>query len=118
MLYSASRKKSDNYYDDGYDKQYPYDAAPKIGSPTTTVRKLSLVLRFKIVSWRLQKMVKFQVRLMKKRYKGKEYASKKYQMEFPVKANPKIEPHKTKNFDYLDITSKDTPTQESQHSID
>ena len=57
-------------------------------------------------------MVKFQVRWMKKRYKGKDYTSKKYQMEFPVKANPKIEPHKTKNFDYLDITSKDTPKQE------
>jgi hypothetical protein len=57
-------------------------------------------------------MVKFQVRWMKKRYKGKEYTYKKYQMDFPVKANPKIEPHKTKNFDYLDITSKDTPKQE------
>jgi hypothetical protein len=33
-------------------------------------------------------------------------------MEFPVEANPKIEPHKTKNFDYIDITSKDTPKQE------
>ena len=49
---------------------------------------------------------------MKKRYKGKDYTSKKYQMEFPVRANPKIELHKTKNFDYLDITSKDTPKQE------
>ena len=49
---------------------------------------------------------------MKKRYKGKECTSKKYQMEFPVRANLKIEPHKTKNFDYLDITSKDTPKQE------
>jgi hypothetical protein len=57
-------------------------------------------------------MVKFQVRWMKKCYKGKDYTSKKYQMEFPVRANPKIEPHKTKNFDYLDITSKDTPKQE------
>ena len=56
-------------------------------------------------------MVKFQVRWMKKRYKGKEYTCKKYQMEFPVKANL-IEPHKTKNFDDMDITSKDTPKQE------
>jgi len=34
------------------------------------------------------------------------------QTEFPVKANPKIEPHKGKNFDYVEITSKDTPKQE------
>ena len=54
-------------------------------------------------------MVKFQVRWMKKRYKGKDYTSKKYQMEFPVRANLKIEPHKTRNFEYLDITSMDTP---------
>jgi hypothetical protein len=33
-------------------------------------------------------------------------------MEFPVKANPKIEPHKAKTFDDLDITSKDTAKQE------
>lgn len=32
-------------------------------------------------------------------------------MEFPVKANPKIEPHKAKIFDDVDITSKDTPKQ-------
>jgi hypothetical protein len=57
-------------------------------------------------------VVKFQERKMKKKYKQKEYASKKYLMEFPVKANSKIEPHKTKNFDDLDITSKDTPKQE------
>ena len=57
-------------------------------------------------------MVKFQERKMKKKYKQKEYTSKKYLMEFPVKANPKIDPHKTKTFDDLDITSKDTPKQE------
>ena len=57
-------------------------------------------------------MVKFQVRWMKKRYKGKDYTSKKYQMEFPVRANQKIESHETKNFNYLDITSKDTLKQE------
>jgi hypothetical protein len=49
---------------------------------------------------------------MKKRYKRKEYTCKKYLIEFPVKANPKIDPHKTQNFDDLDITSKDTPKQE------
>ena len=27
MLYSASWKQSEKYYDDGYDKQYPYDSA-------------------------------------------------------------------------------------------
>jgi hypothetical protein len=27
MLYSASCKESVEYYDDGYDKQYPYDGA-------------------------------------------------------------------------------------------
>jgi hypothetical protein len=57
-------------------------------------------------------MVKFQEREMKKRYKQQEYSSKKYLMEFPVKANPKIEPHIGKNFDVLVITSKDTPKQE------
>ena len=57
-------------------------------------------------------MVKFQERKMKKKYKRKEYTSTKYLMEFPVKANPKIEPHKAKNFDDLDITSKDAPKQE------
>ena len=57
-------------------------------------------------------MVKFQERKMKKKYKRKEYTSKKYLMEFPVKANPKIEPHKTKTFDDLEITSKDTPNRE------
>jgi len=57
-------------------------------------------------------VVKFQERKMKKKYKQKEYASKKYLMEFPVKANSKIGPHKAKNFDDLDITSTDTPKQE------
>lgn len=57
-------------------------------------------------------MVKFQERKMKKTYKKKEYICKKYQIEFPVKANPKIEPHKGKNFDDIDFTSKDTPEQE------
>ena len=27
MLYSASCKQPVNYYDEGYDKQYPYDGA-------------------------------------------------------------------------------------------
>jgi len=58
-------------------------------------------------------MVKFQVRWMKKRYKTKrEYRYKKYLMEFPVRLNPKIELHKTKNFDEIDITSENTPRQE------
>ena len=57
-------------------------------------------------------MAKFQERKMKKTYKHKEYTCKKYQIEFPVKANPKIEPHKGKNFDDVEITSKDTPKQE------
>ena len=45
---------------------------------------------------------------MKKTYKHKVYTCQKYQIEFPVKANPKIEPHKGKNFDDVEITSKDT----------
>lgn len=49
---------------------------------------------------------------MKKKYKRKEYPSKKFLMEFPVRVNPKIEPHKEKIFDDLDITSKDSPKQE------
>ena len=50
---------------------------------------------------------------MKKSYKkNKEYGYKKYLMEFPMKLNPKIDPHKTKNFDNIEITSEDTPKQE------
>lgn len=56
--------------------------------------------------------MKFQERKMKKRYKRKEYTSKKFLLEFPVKANPKIEPHKTRKFDDLDITFRETPNQE------
>ena len=58
-------------------------------------------------------MVKFQERTMKKRYKQKEYTYKKYLIEFPVKANLKIEPHKAKTFDDVEITSKDTPNKSS-----
>ena len=57
-------------------------------------------------------MVKFQERKIKKKYKKKEYHSKKFLMEFPVKANPKIEPHKSTNYDEVDITTQDNPKQE------
>ncbi len=58
-------------------------------------------------------MVKFQKRRIKKRYKKNiEYSYEKYLLEFPSKLNSKIEPHKTKNFDGIDITSEDTPRQE------
>jgi hypothetical protein len=57
-------------------------------------------------------MVKFREREMKKEYKRKEYLSKKFLLEFPVKANPKIEPHKNKNFDEIEITSKETTEKE------
>jgi hypothetical protein len=57
-------------------------------------------------------MVKFQERKMKKEYKHKEYICQKFLLEFPVKANPKIEPHKSKNFDDVEITLIDTPKQE------
>jgi hypothetical protein len=57
-------------------------------------------------------VVKFQERKMKKKYKKNVYSCKKFLMEFPVKVNPKIEPYKTKNFDEVDITSKDTTRQE------
>jgi hypothetical protein len=57
-------------------------------------------------------VVKLQERKMKKQYKRKEYTCKKYLLEFPVKANKKIEPHKNKNFNDIEITSKDTPTKE------
>lgn len=56
--------------------------------------------------------MKFQERKIKKRYKRKEYTSRKFVMEFPVNANPKIEPHKEKTFDDVDITSKETINQE------
>jgi hypothetical protein len=49
---------------------------------------------------------------MKKEYKRKEYSTKKFLLEFPVKANPKIEPHKSKIFDEVEITSKETPEKE------
>ena len=52
-------------------------------------------------------MVKFQERRIKKKYKRKEYGSKKFLMEFPVKVNQKIEPHKSKNYDGIDITTQD-----------
>lgn len=53
-------------------------------------------------------MVKFREREIKKKYKHKEYVSKKFLLEFPVKANPKIEPYKNRIFDDLDITFKET----------
>ena len=58
-------------------------------------------------------MVKFQVRWMKKRYqKKKEYRYKHYSLDFPVRLNEKIEPHITKDFDDVDLTSKETDKQE------
>lgn len=57
-------------------------------------------------------MVKFQERNIKKKYKQKEYGSKKFLMEFPVKVNQKIEPHKSKKYDDIDITTKDMPKEE------
>jgi hypothetical protein len=57
-------------------------------------------------------MVKFREREMKKEYKRREYTCKKFLLEFPVKANPKIEPHKNKNFDEIEITSKETSEKE------
>ena len=57
-------------------------------------------------------MVKFQERRIKKKYKRKEYGSKKFLMEFPVKVNQKIEPHKSKKFDDIDITTQDMPKEE------
>jgi len=57
-------------------------------------------------------VVKFQERNIKKKYKQKEYGSKKFLMEFPVKVNQKIEPHKSKKYDDIDITTQDKPTQE------
>jgi hypothetical protein len=57
-------------------------------------------------------VVKFQERRIKKKYKQKEYGSKKFLLEFPVKVNQKIEPHKSKNFDDIDITTQDMPKEE------
>ena len=57
-------------------------------------------------------MVEFQVRWMKKRYKKKEYRYKRYSMDFPTKLNEKIEPHMTKDFDNVDLTSHETDKQE------
>jgi hypothetical protein len=91
------------------------DAAPKTVTCAYTIYSITR-FRFqnsKIILGENRKMVKFRVRWMKKRYKkNKEYNYKKYLIEFPVKVNPKIDPHETKNFDDIDITSKDTPKQE------
>ena len=58
-------------------------------------------------------MVKFHVRWMKKRYlKKKEYRYKHYSLDFPARLNEKIDPHMKKDFDSVDLTSKETPTQE------
>jgi hypothetical protein len=57
-------------------------------------------------------VVKFQERIIKKKYKQKEYGSKKFLMEFPVKVNQKIESHKSKKFDDIDITTQDMPKEE------
>jgi hypothetical protein len=57
-------------------------------------------------------VVKFQERIIGKKYKRKEYGSKKFLMEFPVRVNQKIEPHKAKTFDNIDITTQDMPKEE------
>ncbi len=49
---------------------------------------------------------------MKKHYKRKDYGYGKFLTEYPARMNAKIEPHKHKNFDYIDITHNETPTQE------
>jgi hypothetical protein len=57
-------------------------------------------------------MVKFQERTLKRYYKRDCSHYNKFLMEFPAKLNSKIEPHKMKNFDDIDITFQDKPTQE------
>jgi len=57
-------------------------------------------------------LVKFRERKMKKHYKRKDYGYRKWLMEFPVRVSKKIEPHKHKKFDHIDITFKETATQE------
>ena len=57
-------------------------------------------------------MVKIRERKIKRRYKQENYDYRRFSMEFPARANEKIEPHKNKNFEAIDITSKETATQE------
>ncbi len=58
-------------------------------------------------------IVKFRERKMKKRYKkNREYIYTKYLLEFPAKANKKIEPLKAKIFNDLDITTEETANEE------
>ena len=57
-------------------------------------------------------MVKFRERKMKKHYKLRDYFSIRWLMEFPARMNKKIEPHRNKSFDHIDITHKETATQE------
>jgi hypothetical protein len=57
-------------------------------------------------------MVKFQERTLKRHCKSDCFRYTKFLMEFPAKLNSKIEPHKMKNFDDIDITFQDKPTQE------
>ena len=53
------------------------------------------------------------MRWMKKRYKKKkEYRYKHYSLDFPVRLNEKIEPHLSKDFHNVDLTSKETDKQE------
>jgi hypothetical protein len=58
-------------------------------------------------------MVRFQVRLIKKRYKkNKEYLYKYYWMGFPAKINEKIQPNMGKDFELDDFTTKKTAKKE------
>jgi hypothetical protein len=54
-------------------------------------------------------MVKISRPNNKKHYKRKEYGSKRYNNDFPVKANPQIAPHEDKHLTDIAVTSKDTP---------
>jgi hypothetical protein len=57
-------------------------------------------------------MVKFRERKVKRRYKQENHDYRGFSMEFPARMNEKIEPHKNKNYDEIDITSRETATQE------
>jgi hypothetical protein len=57
-------------------------------------------------------MVKIRGRVINKRYKRKDYGSQRYEMDFPVEVNPQIAPHENKDFDDIEITTKDTPQRE------
>jgi hypothetical protein len=88
------------------------DAAPKIAAYYLLFGKLCSPQGSKLFIWRLQKMVKFQVRWINKSYKRKPlYQYKFYYLGFPTSLNEEIELQLTKDFK-MEYTKKEIAEQE------